>query len=98
MYRHGAGMKRQMYKGEVSQKVFLSVRTGFVTVTLTNVLNNALLYKSQGGEKRLSEEPRLVLRRNPTVKLTLPLSFSHHLDAVRMEFSEQLANDPQHLS
>ena len=50
IYRHGTGMKRQIHKAEVSKEVLLSVRTGFVTVTLTNVPNNALLYKSRGQE------------------------------------------------
>jgi hypothetical protein len=42
-------MKREIYKQGVSQTVFLSVRTGFITETLTNVQNNALLHKLQGG-------------------------------------------------
>ena len=72
-----------------SQKVFLSVRTGFVTATLTNVLNNTSLYKSQGGE-RLSDEPRLVLRRNPPVKLTPP-SLGCRTDGIFRTISKQPA-------
>lgn len=46
IYRHGTGVKPQFHRREVSKKVLLSVRTGFVTVALTSVWNKSLTINS----------------------------------------------------
>jgi hypothetical protein len=94
MYNHGVGMKRQIYIVQLESVPFSKNR--FRNCDSNKRIEQCHTVYIAGG-KRLSEEPQLVLQ------LTQPLSavvslVANHLDAVRLEFSQQLANDPQHLS